>query len=1505
MAWEGLSTHRVGMGHCGGAARGATESPAFRRGRRAGRYRARGLLFLLSGGLLVAAQTSSGLWTSAATAGSMAPAAAMLRSTRLPAPTMQSINAPARVARVAEVPGSPSHEAWAIGYTHGDVAGSQSGSALGQIVFLHYLDGAGWQVAGPPTIGSGAVSNPRLFDLSMGPSGEGWAVGENGVLVHHPSGGGSGWQVVEGPSKATLESVSVVPDGGGITGYAVGGIDPQSGNPTALRLSGGSWTPAGDSGLTQTGSNQPGLTGVAAVSSDEAWAVSGEAAQASTSVVSVQALYVFHRTGGHWHRVTLPSMFNQPPATANDGSTTIEAAIGGAVAADASGAWVVGRLVPNETSTLLDDKLTGDRSRPFAIWVTASESKADTFCPGVETVDSSGTPSTDHICANDFPLAAFGLDSAFIPPDAAVVDGRPELFAGGMGLFHYARHSWNTVPSMQDWAREPDSVGYIASISMASRTEGWVAGTGSNAIGGGPFSETLALGHWTMQETLPAVARWPDPDVHPIEAVALAPNGSHAALAVGQQETRLRYVPGTGWIHQVGGTQDLHALTWPAMGNAWAVGNAGTLAHYDGHGWTVTYAPRTDFEAPPANLFGVAFSRAGTGWAVGSAGAILDYAGRWRLDPGSGVLAGSATLYTVATIPGGAVAAGEAGTVLVFQGGSWRVDSQAEQLLASLKRTDTTFYASTSLPDGTTAIGGSGGVVLVRSAGGGWREVEPGLDGTVIALGLVRNGDGSLRYLASVDPKSSPKYVAGTLAATQGWVFVGDGTSWQDIELNHDITMWSSTDTAASRDPVLSFALEPGAVRGWATGGYPALTVDDENHAYESGTSTGSLYRLDLGGDPSPPSVLTAVPPPPSNGFTFAFLGDSACAAGLCGAAMGSGTAADVNLTQARQEIAAVRPDLTLFGGNMRGTGLPEELAQFKRSISDWPTPFYAAMGGQDLLPVSSTTPNTSSSACTGAATEGNGFYLNTFADEPGPWGTGNAAPGVTPYDPSGTQPNHSQARTHYAFDWAPPDLGRQARFVVLNDSDGCTTDAEGNPPAANAAQTTWLSSVLGNAKQSGLPTIVVMNQPYNDPRTNTPAAGSGFAGAFTANGVPTVPSALFSSYFKDNMSNGVNIQIQQLNESVSLPAFISGGAGSPFDSQGSHNPLHGYYHAWLLATVDTNPADRTTVQKALGQDPVTVQAFPILESVAMTITPRVGSVADVIPAGTPADVTGLGRTPDQGLPNLDGPAPDPAQTRAEYIQVPNRWTAAVACTAGREQDNCSAPYSIQPYRYFWSETPGVADFFKPCPDALTAMVPCLDNKGQMIHDHDDGFLCLVKPGTAWIDVLVGTHRARQMITVGPGVGDCNRHPPPPPPPPPPPVVQLPPNPVTPVVNNPVPLPAPAPRPLLHRFFHSVFQNNLVPAVIPPPVPVVAAAPPLPAAGTAAKKEEEREKALEHSQESSGHHQAVAYLGPQTSWDYRPLATAGAGVFGMFIFSAAWAASRRRSAAAIDVRRWE
>src|SRR5207302_2175723 len=121
---------------------------------------------------------------------------------------------------------------------------------------------------------------------------------------------------------------------------------------------------------------------------------------------------------------------------------------------------------------------------------------------------------------------------------------------------------------------------------------------------------------------------------------------------------------------------------WPAPNSAWSVGNSEQIGHWDGAAWDVATGPVRYYNAQPDDLFGVAFADATTGWAVGSTGLILDHSGHgWRRD-GAVAANGSpvtSALYTVAAVPGGAVAAGADGTVLVLRGGAWQVDSGADR----------------------------------------------------------------------------------------------------------------------------------------------------------------------------------------------------------------------------------------------------------------------------------------------------------------------------------------------------------------------------------------------------------------------------------------------------------------------------------------------------------------------------------------------------------------------------------------------------------------------------------------------------------------------------------------------------------------------------------------------------------------------------------------------------------------------------------------------------------
>jgi hypothetical protein len=1432
---------------------------------------------------------------------SLAPTATQLGTQQLDTATMQPVNVPARPVRVAVVPGTGGTEAWAIAYSSAIVAGWTPGG-LGQTVLLHYTKATGWQLTGPPVGADGSPSTARLSGIAMAAGGEGWAVGQGGVIVHHGAGDGSTWRVVQSKTQLPLTAISLSPSGA--TGFAVGDYDSTNHHLTSLSLSNGQWSLDGATDL--SGATSLDLTAVSTVSdSGEAWAVSGDTSG---------SLDVIHRSGGTWQRVlTNQTQFDNPSGG--------QAANGGGITVGSGGVWVVGRMQSSDPTHPLGDSQAGDRSRPFAISLIGSGSSytAKSYCPGIMTVQSGNTQSPQQngqatyskVCDEDFPLAAFGLTGVSSFGDV----GSGEAFAAGMGLFHFVQ-----VGGKGTWEREPDPIGFLSSLSMSAPDEGWMTGTGSNAITGAALGENMAIGHWTKHPQVPAMARWPEPGMSPLEGVALDPSGSGVALAVAGDGERVRYVPGFGWEVLTHHNAKLHGIAWPATNNAWAVGTAGTMSHWDGYAWTDTQAPRNHATDPMPTLYGVAFSDAGHGWAVGGNGVLLDYVnGSWRRDSQSSVLTNQ-PLYAVAAAGGVAVAAGAGGVVLVNQGGTWQVDKAAGALAQVLGTPPSvaTFYSAASLPNGTLAVAGTQGVMLVRQPGRAFAPVGSDrgwtVDGTVIALALSRSGSGAPEILASVSPHSNAKYVDGTLATTDGYMFVGDASSdwsdvqWHDIELNDQSTMWTSTDTAAAHDPVYAIAIAPGTLHGWAVGGYPSLTLDDSNQSSERQTSSGSVYRVDLAGSPNPPSSLISLPSPPASGYTFAFLGDSACSAGICGAALGSGATADTVLQEAQQEIEMVDPSLTVFGGNMRGTGYPSELSVFKRYMQNWTMPVVAALGDQDTSGALNPS-NIAPGAPNQSGLTTNTPYLNLFNDMPAPWGHGQDTRhlynGLVSADVAAdSAPTPGQANNHYAFDFQPPGLPAQVRFIVLDDSSGTLSKSQDNPAeTAGNTQLTWFQSELADAHSKGLQTIVVMNTPSDDPRSATPGTGLTTDGVtFDQNVSMNGVSAVFASHINGNMRASISTP-----GGASVPLFVSGGGGSPLE--GSRNSLHGYYHSWLLVTVD--PDHKT---QPGGQATVTVQSMPVIESVAMRIdtpSPEAG-----VFAGHASQVYGLGRLPDSGIGNLNGPNPDATQSKADYVQFPPAFYGAGNClpTTGQpgtgELDTCSEPYALSPYHRFWSEDENIAAFVKPCGLAYAPYGPCVDGANRLIPDRvgQYGYLCAIKPGKVWIDVLMGIHLARELVTVNPGAGPCNEHPLPPPPPPNPKTVP----PVQPVVVQPnaQTVVAPQPRPLVParhpHIFHS-YNSNLVPAVLPPPVPVLAAAPPLPAAGTAAKKEEKREHAIEHSQESGGGqtHHAVIRADADAHWDPRPAAVGGAAAFLMLVLLATWSAARRDPASAIDRRRWE
>ncbi|MGI9479710.1 MAG: WD40/YVTN/BNR-like repeat-containing protein, partial [Hyphomicrobiaceae bacterium] len=120
----------------------------------------------------------------------------------------------------------------------------------------------------------------------------------------------------------------------------------------------------------------------------------------------------------------------------------------------------------------------------------------------------------------------------------------------------------------------------------------------------------------------------------------------------------------------------IHALWGLSRGNLWAVGWMGLILHYDGETWRKVQGCETDkagkYSADPVNepLFAIGGLSDGRAWAVGDRGTILHFDGEhWQAET-SGV---RSHLRCVIALPDGRVlSAGGDGTVLIrSQAGQW------------------------------------------------------------------------------------------------------------------------------------------------------------------------------------------------------------------------------------------------------------------------------------------------------------------------------------------------------------------------------------------------------------------------------------------------------------------------------------------------------------------------------------------------------------------------------------------------------------------------------------------------------------------------------------------------------------------------------------------------------------------------------------------------------------------------------------------------------------------
>jgi photosystem II stability/assembly factor-like uncharacterized protein len=1286
---------------------------------------------------------------------------------------MQLETVPARVARVVVRPGTHGREAWALGTSTARLPGYAT-ITTGQVVFLKYTTATGWVLKGPPRDAAGKVINPVLASFDLRANGEGWAVGDAGVLLHKAT-GSDVWQRAAQSGAVTTETlnqVSLSADGG----YAAGV------GPTILRLTGASWTT--DQVPADMATQTTELQSVATVSANEAWIV----ATGQVSGVDSTSLLIYRRSASGWAAVkTGQAIFDSPPAKSQDGALN-RSTEAGVVVADARGAWIGGRMYPRSASSPDGDATPGDTSRGFVIHFDAPKSTFTSYCPDQY---SERTPAADltKTCNEPFPTAPFHVASMSIVPGG-------DVFAGGLGLFRFSRGGWY---------REPDAAGYLISISMGSNTEGFVASPGRSLGAGGLIrSNSTTIGHWTASPRSSSIARWAQPQAQLLQSVALAPDGSGRAIAVGGAGSAIVF-SGAAWdsINPVTGYA-LHGVGWGRNGLPWAVGSNGILLHLVNNEWEFIDSPTN------AALYSVAFRSGDEGVAVGLGGTILAYErGRWREDSPKDI---PSDLYFVMTTPDGYLAVGKNGAVVEGVPGNWKLRSLARALvLRPGAPAAPTFYAAAHFGN-KIVIGGQDSALIARNADGSFSLFDAPLQGTVLAL--AGNGGG---LSASLSPNES-KFRGEAPAAQRGTIMRYAEGRWTDVGLERRVTLLrDKVDPSRFDDPVYALALNS-PTDGWGAGGSPADLKDSVEGQFRS-QPTGAIYRVAYGSDPTQPASVAPLDAP-KPGISFAAFGESWCGTGLCSSSVGTGTMADDVSLQIRDEINSASlqpggPKFVLFTGNMRRVGIPEELEQFQNYLKGFRIPVFAAIGNLDRFTGLDASQLTGTS--TGSASGSNDYWMSVFGGQRAPWGHADPSGNFTPAGVGATAAL-GLARTHYAFDYRE-DGQRRMRVVFVDSSTRSYGTLQQQNPQED--QGTWLSTVLTEASTLRIPAVVVMNQPTFLPSDEHIPNWTADSQQFES----TVAGANVSAV----ITGGPRVNAKDTILGV-VPMVVVGGGGaalgrdfqlqqgSPAIEPATKLPTDGYYHAWHLMRLDPNDRPLPVVAQARVFD----QSFPIVESLAMH-----SFYGYQVPAGNTTEITALAR-------GLNGGFSDPEQAKAAYLLHGRTLTKC----RYKNQGNgiCIAGAATLPRFRFYSEDPSIADFVQR--DPLNSSLPRKIGK-ELFADPDgsEGLLCVFRIGKVGVNAVAGLHRARIEIEGTPGNGRCvdtevkGRI----------------------IVRPPIPplVEPQQPNEPAREFFRPLRPNQeLVVVFPPPPAPVVAPAPPgAPGVG----RKEEHEVEYETEKHDDGH----------------------------------------------------
>jgi len=1002
-------------------------------------------------------------------------------------------------------------------------------------------------------------------------------------------------------------------------------------------------------------------------------------------------------------------------------------------------------------------------------------------------------------------------------------------------------------------ASPAEDVGGSLGAAFANPREGWLG------------NRTLPV-HLTLAPAPNRLTPYPVPFRRALLAVApqpAAPVGalSSQALAVGDRGEIGRFIPGQGWLPEsligINGRPArprLRGVAWPTPGRAYAVG---TL---DSQGDSQMWLWRGEtglWEPDPAmplnfrgNLLGIAFdpSNPSRGYAVGQQGVLLRYGKSWSQDAlppevagatfTSIAFAGSQAIvaYRLAHLQGGARF--YTGGVIVNDGAGWSGDPTAAKALGG-----DVPWAVAGLPDGAAAVSASGatGILILErnSPSAAWQPTPapyPGLDFEEPgSLALFREG-GALRVVGSGGvPRNAtlleidtappppvgfpPNLVNSYPLASSGAVVRQTALGWSDEQHDRNSAReppgeWKAYDAVFQPDPVSAVLIDPTGALGWAVGGF----VDESNE----GLDTAGVARYPADGV-APPGFSSApvlvLTPTEKAAFekqaTFAIAGNGQCLT-PCANRANAGVGPDVWLATALERSARIPgvrgfidtgPRVTTgIGHGLFPVAYEREFNRYAQVLASSSLPAFAAAAPSDRGP---------GNEC---------LFEEAFSGFPAPFGSGPAAPGLTPSQGGRSVEECKSAGSqsgYYAMDSSGP-VG-SVRVIVLDDS-----------TEVGSVQLAWLAQKLQEAKGNNEPAIAVGNAEIN--------AHQAIAATLVHGGA--------SAYFYDSPEQNVQLPLTVGTESI--PAFGSGTLGYVSSVAAEATNFKGH-SGFLLAQVAVAARSPST-----NRAPVTVRLIPDIGELALEAKDGV-----LLRRSKAALFSALARRPRSG-----GRAQRESDTNesAVYIPIPANCVGTGCASA------------IPPEYTFSSSHPDVGDFVQPNLASTDPHSVLLGTNEKPIHDPQSGLFCAYNAGTTIVTISAGGLSASVPVTIQAGsvrrpcgtqpLKELPTQPAPLPAPPPAPAPAPTPAPATaPPPVPPPPTPAavtpPAPRalPALSQPFFALHgvSSSLV-AAPSPPVPTPAR--PTPPSGTsavsqpveAAEKEEEKEEATE-----SVSNQAAAY----------------------------------------------